>query len=268
MGVSGTGPRADEGFLYLIADDELELRVLTLEGAPVLRVPLLAGALPAEPAELKRAKPDLECVAALGAGELLILGSGSKVSRTRGVLLDLAAGPRAVDLGPLYSTLAEQIPELNIEGAALCGATLRLLQRGNGPSGVNAVVDLELKGVREALANGWPLDGFLIQAVHRVELGDLQGVRLGFTDAASLPDGRLLFSAAAEAGKDTYQDGPCAGSVLGVLDAQARVDWIEPLEGRAKIEGVHVRATGEALLVDDPDDRSRRASLWSARLPI
>src|ERR1700752_5286310 len=46
------------------------------------------------------------------------------------------------DLAPLYTALEEkEIPDLNIEGAAVSGDSLRLLQRGNGRAGVNAVID-------------------------------------------------------------------------------------------------------------------------------
>jgi hypothetical protein len=271
---AASGLAGEDGLLYVAADDELSLLVCREDGARVRRIALRPGALPEGHEARKRAKPDLECAVFVAPGVLLVLGSGSTDGRMRGFAVDVRPGSggvaREVDLAPLYRELRRRFPELNVEGAAACGDALRLLQRGNGPAGVNAVVDLDLAGVRAALASGGrALDASLVRAVVRVDLGSLRGVRLGFTDASTLADGALLFSAAAEASADTFHDGPCAGSVLGALDARGGVLWMEPLAGTLKIEGVHVTAAapGRAFLADDPDDRSRRSTLLEARLP-
>jgi hypothetical protein len=105
-----------------------------------------------------------------------------------------------------------------------------------------------------------------------VSLGTLDGVPLGFTDASPLPDGRLLFAAAAEAGGSTYEDGAATGSVLGVLDCDsARVQAQRRLATTDKIEGLHASVAGDRLrlyLVADGDDRTLRAPLYGATLPL
>jgi hypothetical protein len=49
------------------------------------------------------------------------------------------------------------------------------------------------------------------------DLGEIDGMRLTFTDAASA-GGALLFTATAEDSPDAYRDGPVTGSAVGVLD--------------------------------------------------
>jgi hypothetical protein len=183
---------------------------------------------------------------------------------------------RAFDLAPLHAALAAELggpAQLNLEGAAVSGDVLRLLQRGNGADGVNAVVDLDLAGVRAAMARGDAWGPGLVRALHRVTLPELAGVRLGFTDASPLPDGRLVFAAAAEAGGDTYLDGACAGSAVGLLAAGVAPALLEvqPLDTRAKLEGVNARLDPDGSLdlrlVADADDPSVRAGLYAARWP-
>jgi hypothetical protein len=95
-------------------------------------------------------------------------------------------------------------------------------------------------------------------------LGELGGVPLGFTDLAALPDGRLAFSAAAEASDNAYADGAVAGSVLGWLTPDGRVEFLGRLPGALKVEGIAVQPMPgglEWLLVTDADARGRAAQL-------
>jgi hypothetical protein len=147
------------------------------------------------------------------------------------------------------------------------GDELVLLSRGN--AGINARIDLDLAGVRHSLAAGAPLGPSLLKRIREIALGSLDGVPLGFTDASPLDSARLLFTAAAETGGSTYEDGACVGSVLGILD-QTRATW-KQLDLADKIEGVHATLDGdrlEALLVADPDDRTQRAPLFRAVLSL
>jgi hypothetical protein len=99
-------------------------------------------------------------------------------------------------------------------------------------------------------------------------LGALDGVELGFTDAVALPDGRWLFSAAAEARANSVADGPCAGSVIGLVGADGALQSMRRLNGPGKVEGIDARVIGrdiELCLVTDADDPARAAWLWRAR---
>ncbi len=267
-------------WLYVVADDENCIAVFPAQGGgPGRRLVFDASALPREPAARKAAKPDLEALAHLPPdawpphGALLALGSGSTPRRNRGVVLPLradgsAAEPRLLDLAPLYAALAAEIPDLNLEGAAVSGDQLCLLQRGNSRAGVNAVVELDLRVACESASRSQSLNADLVRSIRRFDLGEHKGVRYSFTDASPLPDGRLLFSAAAEDCPDTYHDGTVVAAALGILDAERGVECIEPMEPVLKIEGVHASLENNGdialLLVADADDETHSAPLLAA----
>ena len=258
--------------LCVIADDETFLGVYDYDGRPRARVALLPDRLPAEHHARKRSKPDFEALAALPDGRLLALGSGSTAARMRGVLITPAMGwgVRAFDLAPLYQALAKDVPELNVEGAAVLGDRLVLLQRGNGAARDNARIDLDLAAVLHALDDGAALDAGALCAIERVRLGEIDGVPLGFTDAAAHPSAGLLFTAAAEDTADTYLDGRSAGSVVGVLSGGA-VLAAHTVQPACKLEGLACRVAGGATrlwLVADADDRGVPATLFRAELAL
>jgi hypothetical protein len=252
------------GRLYIVGDDELVLSVFAADDARLLeRIPLFPGELPLDPVERKRHKPDLEALALLPTPTpmLLALGSGSRPNRARGAVIHLGAevAVTPLDLAPLYDALLRELPDLNVEGAAVAGDTLRLLQRGNAASRRSAVIDLDLAGLLAAILAGRPLGPELLRGTQGVELGELGGVALSFTDASPLGGGRLLFTAAAEDTLDTYADGACSGSALGVLGPEREVEWIDPIDAPLKIEGVHATPAQdgrsiEVLMVADADD--------------
>ena len=116
-------------------------------------------------------------------------------------------------------------------------------------------------------------DGGLSPAVlidiDRHDLGEVDGVRLCFSDATAVGDVGVLFSAVAEAGEDTYRDGLCAGAAVGMLRPDRKLDWIRPLDPPAKVEGIEVHRAGtglDLLMVADPDDPATAAPLLAARL--
>lgn len=271
--------------LYVIADDELHLGVFALVGTgPGRWVRMFPGALPDEASGRKARKPDLEALLRLPPfaghreGALLALASGSKPNRATGVLLALdAAGglrgtARAVDLSALYATLHEEFPALNIEGAVVRGRRLVLLQRASGGHPRNALIGFALDAVLDALGAAGALSLPALPAtIITVELGRIDGVALGFTDAAALPDGRIAFSAVAEGVDDTYHDGPCVGAAIGVLGADGRVQFLQQVRPVRKIEGIHARVVGTAvalLLTSDADDRGAPGALFAARIDL
>jgi hypothetical protein len=263
-----------DGALHVLADDELTLARYDLAGRRTGEITLLSGALPDGERERKAHKPDFEALVALPGGALLALGSGSTPARRRGAWVNVSAArpvSRELDLSPLYEHLERELPELNIEGGAVLGDILFLTSRGNGARRENALVRVDWPSCARAFeAEGVaPADAF--RGVDRVELGELDGSHpLGFTDLASV-EGRLLFTAAAEASPNTYDDGVCAGSALGVLTPSGEVSGLVVLEPVMKIEGVCAAKTGEELellFVADPDDRTARAPLLAASYRI
>ncbi|MGQ0506558.1 MAG: DUF6929 family protein [Myxococcaceae bacterium] len=255
--------------LCVVADDDLHLGLFPRDPRlPGKVCRMLPGRLPEEHSARKAAKPDFEVLVRLPPfvgyddGALLALGSGSTARRARGVLLALShvetftpGLTELVDFTPVYSAL--KLPELNIEGAVVLGDELVLVQRGNGKLGQNALVRLDLRKVTDALGQGELLDASAVRGVRPVRLDD----GLGFTDAQALPDGRLIFSAVAEASDSTYEDGPCTRAVLGVMESSGNMLRAEALEPCAKIEGISF-GTNELLLVADADDARQPAMLF------
>ncbi len=267
---------------FVIADDDLHLGVFPLPlGAKGRAVRLLPGRLPDEKDARKLLKPDFEVLLRLPSlegyehGALLALGSGSTRRRGRAVLSALTAEggldsemTELVDFTPVYVALEQSLPELNIEGAVVTKDALVLLQRGNGARGQNALVSLELAALLRALGAGEPLSAGMIRAITPVQLGELSGVPLGFTDALLQPDGQILYSAAAEAIASTFADGPCVGALVGVISPEGKVGPQRPLERCVKVEGISLDPAhpGELLLVADADERAQPAMLYRARL--
>lgn len=225
----------------------------------------------------KKHKLDLEACFSVSEpdGTLLVaLGSGSKGKRTReNVALVRWCESRtpevAVIAAPLlYEGLRRETAfagsQMNIEGAVLLGDRVRLFNRGNGKPGdglvpVNASCDLDVRSLLAHLKDT-STPPPTPRNVVRYDLGSLAGVPLGFTDAALLRE-RIIYSAAAEASPDVYEDGPVHGSAIGVIGEDDDVTWaplIEPggslfpgkVEGVLPIEG----SNGRLYAVVDSDD--------------
>ena len=265
-------------WIYVVVDDEAALGVFPREGdAPGRLLALPGERLPVDPIERKQAKPDLEALCVLppheGAlhGALLALGSGSASARRKGVRWPLDAHgallgpPRPLDLGPLYDELGRHFAQLNVEGATVAGDELLLAQRGNSAEGINALAALALDRVLEALVRDEALGPDALRAIERHDLPELHGVPASFTDLATLPDGRVAYTACAEATDDPVRDGEFTGAVAGVLGG-----GFAPLEPAHKVEGLWPLAAGtagvELLLVADADDRAIPAPLLRATL--
>ncbi|QSQ11578.1 DUF6929 family protein [Myxococcus landrumensis] len=270
-------------WLHIIADDSLHLATFPLRGdAPGHLSRLFEGLLPDEPQARKAAKPDLEALCLLPPmadaphGALLALPSGSSPARMRGALLSLNAEgavvgeARSVDCSTMYQQLSREFGTLNIEGAAVVGNRLRLLQRGNGDAGIDALVDLDRERALRGVEVG-ALGPEVVRTTRRWELGRAGGVRLSFTDASPLPDGRMVFTATAEDTRDTYADGPIKGSAVGLLAPDGTPLFLDGVDAKVKLEGVDARVEGgrvHLLLVADADDPTVAAPLMEAVLDV
>ncbi len=268
--------------LYVVADDELHLGIFAARGsAPGQLHRLFDGELPKDLEKRKRHKPDLEALTRLPPfaghpqGALLALGSGSKRRRNRGSLLAidaagaLTAQPSTIDCSALYAGLADVFEDLNIEGAAVHGNELILLQRGNKGASANAVIRYVLAPLLAALSTDASLPTVTPRAIEWHTLGTINGVPLCFTDVSVLAGGELVFTAVAEDTDNSYQDGRCAGAAVGLIDASGRLRHLETLSQPYKLEGLHAwRENGaiEVLAVTDADDPTVPASLLFARL--
>jgi hypothetical protein len=274
--------RAGKKF-YVVADDELSLGVFDHKHEkPGELIRLLPGELSLDPVERKAAKADFESLVALPAfsgfehGALFALGSGSKKKkRHTGAVLRLGAdgklieGAQAFELAAMYEPLHSEFEKLNIEGAVVFGEEFRLFQRGNKKDRMNAIVCCKLKPVIDALSMRQQIPALELISIVPVELGELDGIPLSFTDAAGLPNGDMVFTAAAEDTDDAYADGPFTGSAVGIVRADGNLTALERCSEKVKLEGVAVAKSGDAielLLVSDADDADIAAGLYHASL--
>ena len=230
----------------------------------------------------KSAKLDLESCVTLSEGSMTTLvafGSGSSRARERVLIVRFPpSGSPGVELIPapaFYSVLRSATAfagsELNIEGAVLrSAAELRLFGRGNGAprdgaQPVNGVCSIDWLALRACLHDS-TLPAPKPHAIHRYDLGTIDGVPLGFTDAMAWNDD-ILFSAAAEASPDAVADGRVAGSAIGVIPSRG-TGWSmlvvdedgAPFVG--KIEGLANGPDDSTLYaVADEDDPTRPSEL-------
>ena len=180
---------------------------------------------------------------------------------------DVQVPVRTLDLTSLLAPLHDTFSDLNIEGAFVQGDALSLLQRGNSGSAINARIDLSWHDLQRWLTAAGPAPE--PAAITRFELGAIDGVALSFTDGTALPSGDWLFSAAAEDTSDTYNDGRCAGSVIGLVDAGGTIRTLQRLAVPFKVEGIAASGADDMidlLLVTDADDRRQPALLLSTEL--
>ena len=268
------------GHLYVVADDELSLAIFDLDdlgAGHFMRI--LPGRLSQEKDERSEEKPDLESLALLpsfgefGHGALFALGSGSSDKRNRGALIELGSdggvteNHSEVKLDDLYDRLRTEVTGLNIEGAEVMGDTLWLMQRGND-DGDNALINMSLETTLQELESR-ELTGSAVRSVDHVDLGQIRGVQLCFSDASAMPDGRIVFAASAEDSEDETSDGATYGSALGLIDKDGSIEFVEPVDLTIKIEGIDAVAkdgTIEVLLVTDADDPKKPSPLLKAIL--
>lgn len=258
----------------VVGDDELHLGVFE-DAAPGTLLRLLEGSLPDAPKARKAAKPDFETLALLPPlpgcpfGALLALGSGSKPQRQTGVLLALDAhgqpnGRMApVDLAPLYAPLRQRFADLNIEGALVVSGELLLLQRGNQGQTQSACIRFDWNHAAPWLAGRVP-DAPAAKSVQGLDLGTVDGVPLALTDGTPLQGGAWAFCAVAEATNNSYDDGRCVASAIGIVTPDGQLQQLRLLQGAPKVEGIAVRPQEQGwrfTLVTDPDDPATPAEL-------
>jgi hypothetical protein len=264
---------------YVIADDEHHLGCFSLRATynpdalePLTLIRLFPGDLPEDKKQRKKAKPDLESLSLLPPlpahphGALLAMGSGSKAMRFQAVLMpfdkdgELLSEKIQLDLQALYEPLHAHFGDLNIEGAFVTGGEFHLLQRGN-----------KSKAQSARISYPWPaMAAWLTQRaiqppaaanIHDVVLGSVEGVPFSITDAAALQAGSWVFCAVAENTEDSYYDGPCLASIIGIVNADGALAHQYRLQGNPKVEGIAVVKTDAGtdadiglLLVTDADD--------------
>jgi hypothetical protein len=276
---SGVVRRGD--YVYVIGDDMLELAVFEIAAnEPGRLLPALAGDLDGDAKQRAERKPDLEALTALPPvegephGGLLGLGSGSGPERDRGFFCSFAADgalagkPRAIDFHPVYELLRGELEgEINIEGAAVFGDCLWLFHRANEGDGPNTVAEFTLTDLSRTLADDQVVDRSELSTVRSYDLGEIDGVRVCFSDATTLTSDLVCFTASAE----DVEEGGIRGSVVGTIDAAGDVHRLRTIDPHWKVEGLDATLdTGviSFLFVCDQDNPETPSPLLSATMPV
>jgi hypothetical protein len=272
---AGSGLCWWHGQLAVVQDDALFLGLFSPPTSAVQAIALPAGKDGRRQFSSKLGnkadKPDFESVLVWPDGRLVALGSGSTPARQRWLVAhkgpDGQVQTRWLDAAVLYAAL-RALPqfagaELNVEGAAIHGDYLWLLQRGNGAAGQSlAVVDALAKVPLTQL----PLDGdvlrappagFAVSVVAQLDLGRAPVRRTG-TDLHlrhTAAGTEVWLAVAAENSPDTYQDGQVVWSGLArlVVGAEGPTWQLAPL---VDIQGGLTCHKVEGL-VADPDNAQR-----------
>ncbi len=269
--------RLDDGRLVVIQDDSAFIAVIDPrqpDRSLALPLPARGGARQFGGERNNKAdKYDFEsCV--LIDGVVWAFGSGSTsareaVARWRVDDVSATVEPIAALFAAFRAEAQFSGAQLNIEGCVRVADELWFFQRGNGAGradrpALDAVCRVSIDAVRAAVSGVQPALG----EVTVYDLGTVDGCRLTFTDATELRGG-FLFSAAAEASPNTYDDGEVVGTAIGVDDGAAvRYAPVMMDGGRftAKIEGIAVAAPGVLWAVTDEDDPARPSRLLQLRL--
>jgi hypothetical protein len=267
---AASGIVVEGGRLVVVQDDASFLAVVTPGGTSAIALPRgLDGRRRFEVALGNKAhKLDLESCIAVG-HELWAFGSGSLPIREK--ICRVTDGvPRVVDAAPLYRRMREAVGgTVNIEGAAHVHDELWLFHRGNTGPGDHGpmILHVDLAAIRAWLDANGALPA--IDDVDLYDLGAIEGNALGFTDAVAARH-RVFYLACAEHSPNAVDDGPVAGSQLGVITADdVRAAPLVGAGGAAvKAEGIAldpVRAN-HAWIVLDPDDPEQPSTLLEVEL--
>lgn len=236
----------------------------------------------------KRFKLDLEGCTVVPDGHggemLLAFGSGSSSRRERILrAADVGAPHPYVDLREaitFYARLREAAAfsgsELNLEGAVWRGGRILLLNRGNGAPvdgrvPVDATCEVDWAALLAYLDGPGGQPAPAPQSILQYDLGTVDGWRLSFTDAAAAGDA-LVYTASAEASPNAVDDGPVAGSALGIIGADGEARWTELRAadgGRfdGKVEGIaRGPRPGTVYVIVDRDDPHRPSDLCEVEL--
>jgi hypothetical protein len=272
---------------YLIAQDDSAFAAFWKEGkvSPLRLFPFEGADTFSEARGNKAQKPDLELGTVLpidGRDTAVFFGSGSTDRRERIALVRQNANDFLVEtkeLPSLYSAAREALgidgKQLNLEGSAFVGDAIRFFQRGNG-GGPNASFDLSLETFLAAVRGEREIQKEDLGEIRLYDLGSLGDSPLGFTDATPMPDGRVLFSAAAEDSPTTFDDGAVSGSVIGLLDRDGKVLAMHEVpagdRGPRKVEGLAIEKLDKESIViravEDADDPTLAATALRLRFPL
>ena len=276
---SAIAARGDE--LFVIQDDAAFIARVRGDEVTSIMLPRERGRRRFEVAlGNKLDKLDLESCVILD-DELVAFGSGSLPIREHVVHMTFDGNVRVEHAPGLYAMLRDAIGGvINIEGVAVVGDELWFCHRGNtckgdGPAIARVDFGLSAGAKRRTMSR--------VIAVDRYDLGRVDDIAIGFTDACGLAsigsaDARsdadasrrsidgVVFVAAAEASANAIDDGRVLASILGVIDRDGVRSTELTLDG--KPEGIALTSPDRAWITVDLDDPAIPTRLYEVELNL
>lgn len=262
----GSGLLYEDKKIFLASDDSFVLYVCNSDGEILQKVSLNPDGIVREQVE-KAQKPDFEAIARVGQ-QAYLFGSGSTAERNHLAIVDMNSLKlvELKSLSPLYQKMREEAEinskDFNIEGVILLGKNALFFNRGNGPNLRNGIFQVQ----------NWEDENLLTSSFLSINLLEINGVPLGFTDAIQVGD-YIFFIGSAEDTSSTYDDGEILGSGVGVIEAQTLelLDF-QIITDLYKMEGIaavsHEDNRYEFLLCEDADDGIPETKIFSLTIQM
>ncbi|WP_418359122.1 DUF6929 family protein [Sphingobacterium detergens] len=243
--------------LHIVSDNSNYLYSYNLAQQRLSKTVLLE----AEPMEniSKANKMDLESITFDG-NRYYLYGSGSTEKRNNRFIWD---GKKVIqeDYSKIYTHFMQKFgiskEDFNIEGVVHIDDRILFFNRGNGPKGINAVLEYN--------SNDEDKSRYIT-----IELPTLNGISTGFSDATVVGDD-IYFIATAEDAKSTYLDGEIAGSLLGKIstDLSSKPKVFQIPENH-KFEGITFKEKTDNglifLLCEDTDTEDAELTVYSLKV--
>lgn len=255
--------------LFVVQDDVHALAIVDPVTATARPLPLT---LPGPLVRAKEDKADFEACSLLPDGTLLVVGSGSRSTRRIAFAVDTHTHEsKLLYAAPFYDAVDAGIAQFggttNVEGLSFAADAVTILHRGPGMGDDRArcgILRIPTEHVLRALYDDVPIPVESVKATP-LDLGELDGERLTWTDGVDVYGVGIVFTAACERTEDVELDGHCIGSVLGLLPRHGQLAWARLLEPDGtpmvrKVEGLAI-AGERAWLVVDADDGDTAAVL-------
>jgi hypothetical protein len=209
---SGSGIEFYDDKIYLVGDDAKDILVMSRKWKDEQLVNLFDNNAARIP---KKIKADLEATAIVHLDTmvyLLVMGSGSKDQRNKGVMLNIETGDKTeIDCTLFYKRLKENgIVDLNIEGAAEVSDYMIFCNRGNKAHPANELIVTSKDFFRNQ--QNAPI-GLL-----NIDMSEYEGTMALSGACYSYEHDWLIFTASTEDTPDNYHDGTIGKSYLGIIE--------------------------------------------------
>lgn len=209
---SGSGIEFYDDKIYIVGDDAKDMMVTNRKWKDEELISLFESAETRIP---KKIKADLEATAIIHLDTmsyLLIMGSGSKDQRNKGILFNIVTGDKTeIDCTPFYQRLKTKgIIDINIEGAAEVSDYMVFCNRGNKSHPANELIITSKDFFRHQ--DEAPI-GLL-----NIDMSDYEGTMALSGACYSYEHDWLIFTASTEDTPDNYHDGIIGKSYLGIIE--------------------------------------------------